>query len=77
MTPETRAKLAALGTELTPTLLQTTTKLIASLSAPKDDSVSITRDHQTAPMRAIASTSTARGNPRARPCWSMCTAAAS
>lgn len=49
MTPETRAKLAALGTELTPTLLQTTTRLIASLSAPKDDAVSITRDHQYGP----------------------------
>lgn len=49
MTPETRAKLAALGTELTPTLLQTTTKLVASLSAPRDDGVSITRDHQYGP----------------------------
>ncbi|MBK6674656.1 MAG: alpha/beta hydrolase [Proteobacteria bacterium] len=46
MTPETRAKLTQLGTELTPTLLQTTTKLMASIAAPRDSNVVITRDHQ-------------------------------
>jgi triacylglycerol lipase len=67
MTPETRAKLAALGTELTPTLLQTTTKLIASLSAPKDDSVSITRDHQYGPDARNRLDIHRKGQPRGAP----------
>ncbi|HMA11848.1 MAG TPA: alpha/beta hydrolase [Steroidobacteraceae bacterium] len=44
-----RARLAALGTELTPTLLQGTTKLLASIAAPRDEGVSVTRDHQYGP----------------------------
>jgi acetyl esterase/lipase len=49
MTPEMRTRLAELGTELTPTLLQTTTRLLAAISAPRDGDVAITRDHQYGP----------------------------
>lgn len=49
MTPETHAKLAALGTELTPTLLQSTTKLLASMAAARDPRVTVTRDHAYGP----------------------------
>ncbi|MFO1504016.1 MAG: alpha/beta hydrolase [Steroidobacteraceae bacterium] len=67
MTPETRAKLLALGTELTPTLLQTTTKLIASLSAPRDPDVTITRDHQYGPDARNRLDIHRKGNPDAAP----------
>lgn len=67
MTPETRAKLLALGTELTPTLLQTTTKLIASLSAPRDPDVTITRDHQYGPDARNRLDIHRKGNPDASP----------
>jgi triacylglycerol lipase len=49
MSPEMRAKLAALGTELTPTLLQTTTRMLAGISAARDAGVSVTRDQQYGP----------------------------
>lgn len=49
MTPETHAKLAVLGTELTPTLLQTTTKMLAAIAAPRDAEVTITRDQHYGP----------------------------
>jgi len=67
MTPEIRAKLAALGTELTPTLLQTTSKLIASLSAPKDAAVAITRDHQYGPDARNRLDIHRKGDPRGAP----------
>ncbi len=49
MSPEMRARLAALGTELTPTLLQGTTKMLAAIAAPRDGSVEILRDQQYGP----------------------------
>lgn len=67
MTPETRAELVALGTELTPTLLQGTTKLIASLSAPRDAGVAITRDHQYGPDARNRLDIHCRGTPRNAP----------
>jgi triacylglycerol lipase len=44
-----RAKLQALGAELTPAMLQGTTALMASIAAPRDASVDITRDLQYGP----------------------------
>jgi arylformamidase len=44
MTPESRAKLMAFGAELSPAMLQGTSALMASLAAPRDPSVDITRD---------------------------------
>jgi acetyl esterase/lipase len=49
VTPETRAQLQALGTALSPPMLQGTVKLFAQLAAPVDASVTITRDHQYGP----------------------------
>jgi triacylglycerol lipase len=49
MTPEIRAKLAALGTELTPPMIQATGALMAPLAAPPDPQVQITRDAQYGP----------------------------
>jgi acetyl esterase/lipase len=67
MSPEMRAKLAALGTELTPTLLQTTTRLLASIAAPRDEGVVITRDHQYGPDARNRLDIHRRGNPRGAP----------
>ena len=49
MTPEIRAKLAALGTELAPPMLQGTSALMASLAAPRDPQLQLTRDAQYGP----------------------------
>lgn len=67
MTPETRTRLAALGTELTPTLLQATTRLVASLSAPRDAEVSITRDHAYGPDTRNRLDIHRKANPHAAP----------
>jgi arylformamidase len=45
MSPEVRAKLQALGAELTPPMLQGTSALLATLAAPRDAAIEITRDH--------------------------------
>jgi acetyl esterase/lipase len=45
MSPEIRAQLQALGTELSPALLQGTSALLASIAAPRDTVVEVTRDH--------------------------------
>jgi len=45
MSPEVRLKLQALGSELSPALLQGTSALLASIAAPRDTVVEITRDH--------------------------------
>jgi triacylglycerol lipase len=45
MSPEVRAQLQALGTELSPALLQGTSALLASIAAPRDTAVAVTRDH--------------------------------
>ncbi len=45
MSPEVRAKLQALGTELSPAMMQGTTALLAAIAAPRDTTVEITRDH--------------------------------
>jgi triacylglycerol lipase len=44
MTPATRAALKALGTELSPPLMQGTSALLAALAAPRDAEVEVTRD---------------------------------
>jgi triacylglycerol lipase len=44
MTPATRAALKALGTELSPPLMQGTSALLAALAAPRDPTVEVTRD---------------------------------
>jgi len=67
MTPEMRARLAALGTELTPTLLQTTTRLLAAISAPRDADVAITRDHQYGPDARNRLDIHSKGKPRGAP----------
>jgi acetyl esterase/lipase len=67
MTPEMRARLAALGTELTPTLLQTTTRLLAAISAPRNADVAITRDHQYGPDARNRLDIHSRGKPRGAP----------
>lgn len=46
MNPEICAKLLAFGTDITPPMLQGTTALLASLLAPADPAVEITRDRQ-------------------------------
>ena len=46
MSPELRAKLMALGNELSPPMLQGTTALMASLAAPRDPDVEVTRDQR-------------------------------
>ncbi|MEO6080255.1 MAG: alpha/beta hydrolase [Steroidobacteraceae bacterium] len=46
MNPQIRAKLLLLGTELSPALLQGTSGLMASLAAPRDPEVEVTRDQQ-------------------------------
>lgn len=46
MNLEIRAKLAALGTALSPPMLQGTTALMASLAAPRDASVEVKRDQR-------------------------------
>jgi triacylglycerol lipase len=45
MSPEVRAKLQALGAELSPPMLQGTSALLASMAAPRDAMVEVTRDH--------------------------------
>jgi triacylglycerol lipase len=49
MSPETRAKLVALGNELTPPMLGGTSQLMASMAAAADASLTVTRDHQYGP----------------------------
>lgn len=49
MTPQTRAQLLALGTALSPPMLQGTTRLLAQLAAPADPSILLTPDHQYGP----------------------------
>jgi triacylglycerol lipase len=44
MRPATRATLQALGTELSPPLMQGTSALLAALAAPRDPTVEVTRD---------------------------------
>jgi triacylglycerol lipase len=46
MNPELRSKLKALGTELTPPMMQGTTALMAAIAAPRDASVEILRDQR-------------------------------
>jgi triacylglycerol lipase len=67
MSPEMRAKLAALGTDLTPTLLQTTTRMLSAIAAPRDEGVSITRDHQYGPDARNRLDIHRKGNPRNAP----------
>jgi triacylglycerol lipase len=62
-----RAKLAALGTELTPTLIQSTAALMASHAAPADASVSITRDSQYGPDARNRLDIHRQGNPQQAP----------
>jgi acetyl esterase/lipase len=45
MSPEIPAKLQALGVELSPSMLAGTTTLLATLAAPPDPRIEITRDH--------------------------------
>lgn len=49
MKPENRARLLALGPDLSPVMLQETTALMASLAAPPDPAVEIIRDQQYGP----------------------------
>jgi triacylglycerol lipase len=49
MSPETRAKLQALGRELSPAMLQGTAALLARLAPPRDPQVEVTRDLQYGP----------------------------
>jgi len=49
MTPEIREKLEALGPELSPSMMQGTKELMASIAAPPDAAVRITRDHRYGP----------------------------
>jgi acetyl esterase/lipase len=49
MRPETRAQLKALGPELGPDMIKGTTALMASLAAPHDPAVEVTRDHSYGP----------------------------
>lgn len=49
MKPEIRAKLLALGPELSPAMLQETSTLMASIAAPPDPAIEITRDRQYGP----------------------------
>jgi len=46
MNPEIRSKLRALGTELSPAMMQGTTALLASIAAPRDAGVEILRDQR-------------------------------
>jgi arylformamidase len=46
MSPEIRAKLQALGMELSPPMMQGTNALLASIAAPRDASVEVTRDQR-------------------------------
>jgi arylformamidase len=46
MNPGIRAKLQALGTELTPPMMQGTSALMASIAAPRDAAVEVTRDQR-------------------------------
>ena len=49
MSPEIRARLQALGAELSPAMMQGTTALMASIAAPRDAAVTIARDLQYGP----------------------------
>jgi triacylglycerol lipase len=45
MSPEIRAQLQALGAELSPPMMKGTNLLLASVAAPRDVAVEVTRDH--------------------------------
>jgi arylformamidase len=49
MKPELRAQLAALGLEITPAMVQGSSALMASIAAPRDAAVEVTRDAQYGP----------------------------
>ena len=68
MSPEMRAKLAALGTELTPTAAADDDhELMASIAAPRDEDVAITRDHQYGPDARNRLDILRKGIPRSAP----------
>ena len=49
MNPAIRAKLAALGNDISPPMLQGTTALLATLAPPRNPAVEVTRDQQYGP----------------------------
>jgi len=46
MSPEIRSRLQALGTELSPPAIQATSALMASIAAPRDAAIDVTRDQR-------------------------------
>ncbi len=67
MSPEIRAKLAALGTELSPQFMQGTKELMASLTAPTDPAVKVTRDQRYGPDERHRLDLFSRGRPSRAP----------
>jgi len=67
MSPETRAKLIALGTELTPEMLGGTSQLMAALAAPADPEVAIARDRFYGPEERNRLDIFTRGSPENAP----------
>jgi len=67
MNPQLRAKLLALGTELSPQMMQGTKEVMASIAAPADPAVAITRDQFYGPDERHRLDLFRKGNPSRAP----------